>query len=216
MPIEGDARERVNWSARGSWWHEERWDLDRRDTWLHCGRRRRSRPGSQCINPARQCQFWPFRVTFSAYFVPKDRDFLNPVVTADHRALHLEARYNYEAIGAASLWLGWNLSFGKALLVDVTPMVGGVLGSLDGVAAGYEVTVSYRTLQFYSAGEPTISAAGGHREIFLYNWSQLAYSPWAWLQVGVAVQRTKVYQTALDLQRGFLIGLTRKNVSPQQ
>lgn len=155
---------------------------------------------------------WAVQASLSAYFVPKDRDFLNPVVTADHRALHLEARYNYEAIGAASLWLGWNLSFGKALLVDVTPMVGGVLGSLDGVAAGYEVTVSYRTLQFYSAGEYVINAAGTSGNFF-YNWSQLAYSPWAWLQVGVAVQRTKVYQTALDLQRGFLIGLTRKNVS---
>lgn len=154
---------------------------------------------------------WAVEASLSAYFTPQD-DFLNPVVTADHTALHLEARYNYEAIGAASLWFGWNLGFGKALSVDVTPMLGGVFGSLDGVAPGYEVTLSYRTLELYSVGEYVFDVADKSGSFF-YNWSQLTYSPWDWLQVGVALQRTKVYQTALDVQRGFLIGLTRKNGS---
>ncbi len=156
---------------------------------------------------------WAVEASLSAYFVPQDReDFLNPVVTADRRALHLEARYNDETIGAASLWLGWNLGFGKALSVDVTPMVGGVFGSLDGVAPGYEVTASYRTLELYSVGEYVFDVAGTSGSFF-YNWSQLAYSPWDWLELGAALQRTKVYQTALDVQRGLLIGLTHAKVN---
>jgi hypothetical protein len=154
---------------------------------------------------------WAVEASLSAYFAPQ-QDFLNPVVTADHRTLHLEARYNYETIGAASLWVGWNLAFGKGLSVDFTPMVGGVFGSLDAVAPGYEVTVSYRTLELYSASEYVFDVAGISGSFF-YNWSQLTYSPWDWLQVGAALQRTKVYQTARDVQRGPLIGLTRKNVS---
>ena len=155
---------------------------------------------------------WVVEALLSAYFVPRGHDFLNPVVTADHTALHLEARYNSEAIGAASLWLGWNVGFGKALSVALTPMIGGVFGSLDGVAPGYEVTVSYRTLELYSNGEYVFDIAGKSGSFF-YNWSQLTYSPWDWLQLGAALQRTKVYRTALDVQRGLLIGLTRKNVN---
>ena len=71
-------------------------------------------------------------------------------MTGDHGALHLEGRYNYEAIDAGSVWVGWNLDFGSPLAFDVTPMIGGVFGSLNGVAPGLELTVSYRKLELYS------------------------------------------------------------------
>ena len=38
---------------------------------------------------------------------------------------------------------------------------------------------------------------------FLYTWSELGWTPLAWLRAGLAVQRTKVYQTDFDIQRGF-------------
>ena len=47
---------------------------------------------------------------------------------------------------------------------------------------------------------------------FLYTWSQLSILPVPWLQAGLAVQRTRVYETERDLQRGFLVGFTWKQV----
>jgi hypothetical protein len=35
----------------------------------------------------------------------------------------------------------------------------------------------------------------------------------SWLQVGLAAQRTRVYQTSLDVQRGVLLGFTYKKVN---
>ena len=78
--------------------------------------------------------------------MPDSRDYVNPTFTADHQWLHLEARYNYEALDTGSLWVGYNLSFGHSLLLDVTPMLGGVFGDLTGVAPGYELSLSWRRL----------------------------------------------------------------------
>jgi len=153
---------------------------------------------------------WAFNASLNAYFVPQSHDYLDPVVMADRKGVHLEARYNYEALHTGSFWIGWDLHVGDALSLDFTPMVGGVFGDLDGVAPGYELTLSYGQFQLYSSGEYVFDASGSDGN-FLYNWSQLSWSPWEWLQVGVVGQRTRAYESSLDVQRGFLVGFTRKN-----
>ncbi len=52
----------------------------------------------------------------SVPFPPEDTDYGQPTVTADHGALHLEARYNDEGIGTGSAWVGWNVGVGEQLL----------------------------------------------------------------------------------------------------
>ena len=52
---------------------------------------------------------WTFGAAAYSYFVPDDRDFVQPTVTADRGALHLEARYNYEDRETGSAWVGYNL-----------------------------------------------------------------------------------------------------------
>jgi len=45
------------------------------------------------------------------YYSLKDQsDFLLAVATAERGQLHIEARYNYEAIDAGSLFAGWKFS----------------------------------------------------------------------------------------------------------
>jgi hypothetical protein len=41
----------------------------------------------------------------SGTLVANGPDVASPTFTADHKWTHLEARYNYEAIHTASLWL---------------------------------------------------------------------------------------------------------------
>jgi hypothetical protein len=155
---------------------------------------------------------WAYNASLSTYVLPRQPDYLDPVVMADHGGLHLEARYNYEALDTGSAWVGWDLHFGGALSLALTPMVGGVVGSLDGFAPGYEATLAYGKLSLFSSGEYVIDATGKDGNFF-YTWSQLTYAPWAWLQVGIVVQRTRAYQSDLDIQRGFLVGVTYKDLN---
>ncbi|BDG01940.1 hypothetical protein [Anaeromyxobacter oryzae] len=152
-------------------------------------------------------------VSASAYYfiVPHERDYVNPNVTADRGRLHLEARYNYEAIEAGSLWVGAKLAAGEELALELTPMLGGVFGSVSGIAPGWLLSITYRDLSLSSQGEYLVATTGAE-ESFLYTWSELDWSPTEWLRAGLAIQRTKAYQTSLDLQRGFLVGLSYRNV----
>jgi len=146
------------------------------------------------------------------YLVPDDADYVLPILTGDRGALHLEGRYNYEALDAASTWIGYNLSTGRDVTLDFTPMVGGVFGSTTGIALGYEGTLGWKKLELYSEGEYLFDVedpAGN----FFYNWSQLSYAPADWVFFGVVTQRTRVYDTDRDLNRGPFLGFAYKAVS---
>ncbi len=153
---------------------------------------------------------WSYSVAASANFVPNGRSFIQPTVTADQSWLHLEARYNYEALETGSAWLGYNIRMGDKLSLVVTPMLGGVFGDLTGVAPGYELTLSYWKLELYSEGE-FVFDKGDSSESFFYTWSQLTVAPAKWCQLGLVIQRTRAYESDRDVQRGFLVGFACRN-----
>ena len=72
---------------------------------------------------------WTFNLTTDGYIVPNETDYASPVFMADRSWLHLEARYNSENLRTGSAWVGYNFEAGKKLVLDVTPMVGGVVTS---------------------------------------------------------------------------------------
>lgn len=155
---------------------------------------------------------WEFNLSVSGYDVPHGQSYVSPTFTADRDTLHLEARYNYEGLETGSLWLGYNLSVGKKLVLEATPMIGGVFGNVNGIAPGLEVTLTYKKLQLYSANEyifDTTTKAGN----FFYTWTQLTYSPVPWFAAAYVVQRTRTFHTSLDIQRGLLVQFTRKKVT---
>src|SRR5580765_4373542 len=96
---------------------------------------------------------WECSLSISTYLVQNGRDYANPTLVADRGWLHLEARYNYEAIKTGSLWLGYNFSIGKKLALEATPMLGGVFGDITGFAPGYTVSLSYWKLELFTQGE---------------------------------------------------------------
>jgi hypothetical protein len=150
---------------------------------------------------------WSFDAAGYGYVVPDDQSYFSPIVRADRRWAHLEARYNYEDRHTGSIWLGYNLSVGDKLALEVTPMVGGVFGNTTGVAPGYLLTLSFKKISLYSEGEfvfDTKNADNG----FFYSWDEFAYSPVDWLRIGLAAQRTRAYQTPLDVQRGVFAGFS--------
>ncbi|HEY2796478.1 MAG TPA: hypothetical protein VGK26_01200 [Thermoanaerobaculia bacterium] len=167
------------------------------------------RPTEPAAPPAAE---WEFSASTYVYVVPEDRDYASATVTGDRGAFHLEARYNYEGLDTGSLWAGANFEFGKAESVtfEITPMVGGVFGHVHGVAPAYHLTIGWKRLELYSEGEYLFDT-DRHDDSFFYAWNELTYSPLEWLQAGLVSQRTRAYQTPLDIQRGFLVRGLIKN-----
>jgi hypothetical protein len=154
---------------------------------------------------------WSCSLSVYTYVVPDSRDYVQPTVTADHGWLHLEARYNYESLNTGSAWLGYNFSVGDKLAFEFTPMIGGVFGETTGIAPGYKSSLSCWKLALSTEGEYLIDT-GRPSDRFFYTWTELTLAPVEWLRLGGAVQRTKLYQTDLDIQRGFLLGFSFKRV----
>jgi hypothetical protein len=148
---------------------------------------------------------WSFVFTGDLYLVPDSPSFASPVLTADRGWLHLEARYNYEGRATGSFWFGCNFSVGQRLTLEVTPMIAAVVGETAGVAPGYQVALSYGRLSISDTGEYVLNV-NDRTASFFYAWPQVAYSLSDWLKVGIAAQRTKVYHTDFDIQRGALVG----------
>ena len=154
---------------------------------------------------------WEYNVIIDGYLVPQGPSYASPTFVAKHDTLHLEARYNKEAQRTGSLWAGYNLSVGKRVVLDATPMIGGVFGDVNGIAPGLEFTVTYKNVELYSENEYIFDMATKSGNFF-YTWTQLAYSPLEWFRFGYVVQRTRAYQTPLDIQRGLLVGISYKKV----
>jgi hypothetical protein len=161
---------------------------------------------------AAQVPGWEFNASIYGYFPPEDLHYAQPTIIADRGVLHLEARYNYEAAKSGSAWIGWNFETGEELKLNATLMVGGVVGDLRGVAPGYELTLAWKGFELYSEGEFVIDTSNSSGNFF-YNWAQLGYSPLDWLSFGLVSQRTRLYRTGLDVQRGFFVGIAYKSLS---
>ena len=147
---------------------------------------------------------WSFNPDLNLYLIPDDF-FILPVMKADREWLHLEARYNYEDRETFSGWFGYNFTGGKKLEFTITPMVGGAVGLTQGLTTGLEVTLSLGKFELYTESEYLVDLDSRENN-FYYNWSDLTYSPTDWLWVGISGQRTRVYETDLDIQRGLLVG----------
>ena len=154
---------------------------------------------------------WEFSIAGYTYFVPDDSNFLQPTFTADRGWLHLEARYNYEALDTGSAWVGYNFSGGETVTWELTPMLGAVFGATDGIAPGYKGSLGWKKVELYSEGEYVFDA-GETADSFFYNWSELTFAPVESFRFGMVTQRTRVYQTDREIQRGLLAGFSFKNL----
>ena len=155
---------------------------------------------------------WSFSASVYGYFVPDNRDYAQPTISADRGWLHLESRYNYEDLDTGSIWMGYNFSFGEKLSLEFTPMLGGVFGNTNGIAPGYRATLNWRQLELYREAEYVFDTADSS-DSFFYTWSELTLSPMDWFRFGLVIQRTKVYETNLDIQRGLLVGFAYKQAN---
>jgi len=148
---------------------------------------------------------WTFDVAGAVYFLPDDEDFVQPTIKADRGRLHLESRYNYEDRESLSFFGGVNFEMGNRVTLTLTPMFGGLVGQTDAVIPALEADLTIGPFEAYGEAEYVFDL-GDSDSKFFYMWSELSVSPFDWLRAGLVTQRTRVYHTERDIQRGLLVG----------
>lgn len=150
---------------------------------------------------------WEFSAGGYLYTFPFDEDFLIAVATAQHGRLHLEARYNYEDRKTGSAFIGWTLSMGETFTAALTPMAGVAFGRTTGIVPALEAELGYGIADLYLESEYLIDL-NEEEDSFFYSWLELGVSPADLFRVGLAAQRTRLFQTSLELDRGPFAQLT--------
>jgi hypothetical protein len=167
--------------------------------------------GGQSTVPADKPS-WEFALTAYPTVVRGGENYTSAIAAADHGPLHLEARYNYESIGARSAFVGWNFSGGDAIKWELTPLLGGAWGTTQAVIPGLEASVAWKQLDVYVEAE-YVRDTHDRSASYLYAWSELGYRPVEWLRVGIAGQRTRTYGNERDIQRGPFAQATWERVT---
>jgi len=157
-------------------------------------------PGATGAAPAAE-PAWAFALTAYPTRVRGGEDYTSAIAAADRGALHLEARVNYESIGARSAFVGWTFSGGETVTWALTPLLGGAWGATQAFVPGLEASVAWRQFDLYVEAE-YVRDSGERDDSYFYAWSELGFRPVGWLRVGVAGQRTRAYGGERDLQRG--------------
>jgi len=145
---------------------------------------------------------WSYKIVAYYYILPGEKNTTTLMGYADHKALHLEARYNYEDKKTASVFGGYKFEAGRKLKLTITPMAGLVFGNTNGIAPALEIGLGWKKLDFYSESEYVIDFAGKEND-FYYNWTELAITPLKKFRTGVSASRTRLYHSDLDIQKGI-------------
>ena len=144
---------------------------------------------------------WEFAVTAYPTDVRGGENYTSAIASADRGALHLEARYNYESIGARSAFVGWTFSGGDEFTWEVKPLLGGVWGTTQGFVPAFQASVAWKKIDFYVDAE-YVRDSSEKTDSYFYAWSELGFQPVEWLRIGAAAQRTRAYGGDRDIQRG--------------
>jgi hypothetical protein len=155
---------------------------------------------------------WEFALTAYPTVVRGGENYTSAIAAADRGPLHLEARYNYESVGARSAFVGWTFSGGETVTWELTPLLGGAWGTTQAFVPGLEASVAWKQLDFYVEAEYVLDNSD-HSENYFYAWSELGFRPVEWLRVGVAGQRTRIYGGEREFQRGPFAQLTWERVT---
>lgn len=148
---------------------------------------------------------WTGFFNVDTYLLPDDEDYLQPTVSADRGALHLEARYNYEDLRTGSVFAGWNGNFGESVAVGVTPMLGLSFGRTAAVIPAFRAGVSFWRIEGSAEGEWAF-AFDDEDDSFFYAWLEADFSLTDWMWVGISSQTTAIFGEPQETEWGPLVG----------
>jgi hypothetical protein len=168
--------------------------------------------GAASVSASEEAPQWSFSAEGSYAYLPDDTDYVGVQAHANRGLLHFETRYNYENYRTLSAFFGVNLGFGEELRLELTPMAGVAVGWTRGLAPGLALTLSYGMLELYVEAEYLFDLEDS-RSSYFYNWTELSIRPVEWVRAGFIAQRTRVFETGLEIDRGFLVGLAYESAA---
>ena len=151
-------------------------------------------------------------VTGYYYSIPHQRDYGTAIASLNRGALHLEARYNYEAMDSGSIFAGWNFAGGDSVTYQVTPIFGALFGQTRALIPGLEASVAYAEVDAYIEAE-YVRDLGTASDSYFYAWSELGWKPVQWLRVGLVGQRSRDVENGRNFQRGLFVQLIGDKVT---
>lgn len=148
---------------------------------------------------------WHLTASQYYYFIPGSNTFML-TGCADHKSLHLEARYNYEDQNTLSTFAGWSFEGGKKIQFNIKPMMGILAGNTNGFAPAMEIQIAYKIFDFYAESEYVINMNGKNEKEndnnYFYAWRELAITPIKCLRTGITGQRMHLLNRKTSVQRG--------------
>ncbi len=146
------------------------------------------------------------------YSFKGESDNIIPIVYADYKSMHFEARYNYEDKNTASVFGGYRFEAGNKLEAGITPMAGLVFGNTNAFSPGLEIDLTFLKFDFYSESEWLIDFESRENN-YLYTWTELAFNPNDNIRTGLSSNRTKVYQSEREIQHGVFMEYSIKRLT---
>jgi hypothetical protein len=129
------------------------------------------------------------------------------------RNWYVEARYNYEELRSASVYVG--KAFANKNESDFSwsaiPILGVVGGRFMGGSAGLNLNLEYGRISFCSQSQFSF-APRSSSDNFIFSWSEVAVEPLPWLFVGASVQYTQeVKSHNTTIEEGLVLGFNFRN-----
>lgn len=147
---------------------------------------------------------WDFNAQLYFCGTPGDLVIM-PVFDMTKNHLYLQSRFNYESSQTYSFSAGYLFSGGDKFSYEFTPMMGIMLGNENGFLPGVSINLSYGNFNFSSDSEYQINME--HPKLnYVSTWNEFTFYPTDWLYAGISVQRTRIFDTHLDIQRGIVAG----------
>jgi hypothetical protein len=125
------------------------------------------------------------------------------IAAATWNRVRVEGRYNYEDDRTASLFIGYEFETTGRPALWLAPMIGGVVGTTDGIAPALEIELTLDRFTFYDESEVVFTFGEGVPNFF-YSWGTATYEIRPWLRPGLAVQRLRVFGSDREVDPGIV------------
>ena len=156
--------------------------------------------------PEAESSSWEFGLSGALYVLPDEADFVQPTFKADRGLSPFRDPVQLRGPRLGVLLRRGELrARGDKVKLALTPMVGGLVGQTDGIIPALEADLTVGPFEAYGEAEYVFDLNDSSSKYF-YMWSELSVWPTEWLRAGMVTQRTRVYQTERDIQRGAARG----------
>lgn len=150
--------------------------------------------------------------SLSHYAFPHEPDLDVVVAALNSGPLRFEVRHNYEGRHATSVFAGWKIAGGREVTYEVTPIIGGLFGSVHGIVPGVEASFGWRSFDVYLEAE-YVHDLQHSSDSYFYTWNELGWRPVEHLRVGLVGQRTRIVHDDRSLQRGVFAQVAFEHAS---